>query len=281
MTTSLQKTCYEIRCGAAWVTLNSPEDRNALSEEMIEALIAHLRAAQADVAVRCIILTGAGPAFCAGANLKSSQPGPGGLQSPGRLQGPDGGTGPGQRTTRSPMIELLDCMWNGRKPIIAAINGAAFGGGLGLVAAADIAIAAESARFSFSEVHLGVIPAIISVVCIPKLGSHQAMRLFLTGERFAAQEAVTYGLVHKTVPDGKLAEAVAAEISAIRRGGPLAVAAAKRLVRQVPRQSMEDAFVWTQKLSAEFFAGAEAAEGIAAFREKRSPAWLAESGLTP
>jgi methylglutaconyl-CoA hydratase len=256
MSWNLQKTQYETRDGAAWITLNSPGDRNALSEELVEELIAHLGAAEADAAVRCIILTGEGPAFCAGANLKSSSPARGG------------------RTARSPIVELLDRMWNGPKPIIAAVNGAAFGGGLGLVAAADIVIAAESAKFSFSEVHLGVIPAIISVVCIPKLGPHRAMRLFLTGERFGASEAVGYGLVHKAVPDGELGAAVAVEIAAIRRGGPLAVAAAKRLVRQVSRDSMEDAFGWTQKLSAELFASAEAAEGIAAFREKRSPAWL-------
>lgn len=256
MSRNLQKTRYEIRDGAARITLNSPDDRNALSEELVEELIAHLGAAEVDAGVRCIVLTGEGSAFCAGANLKSQSPAPGG------------------RTARSPLGELLDRMWNGPKPIIAAVNGAAFGGGIGLVAAADIAIAAASAKFSFSEVHLGVIPAIISVVCIPKLGSHQAMRLFLTGERFSAAESVGYGLVHAAVPDGELGAAVDAEIAAIRRGGPLAVAAAKRLVRQAPRNSMEDAFGWAQELSADLFASAEAVEGIAAFREKRSPAWL-------
>ena len=108
-----------------------------------------------------------------------------------------------------PFVDLLKAILDSPKPVIAAVNGAAFGGGLGLLAAADIVVATEDAQFSFSEVRLGVIPAVISVVCVPKLGAHQAMRLFLTGERFSGSDAVTLGLAHQAVPAGELEQAVA------------------------------------------------------------------------
>ena len=166
--TEATHTRYEIRDRAAWITLDSPENRNALSAPLVTELGAHLRAALDDPAVRSIVLTGNGPAFCAGADLKNR----GDAVAPGSKKA-------------NPFVEILRLMWDGPKPVIAAVNGHAFGGGIGLVAAADIAIAADSARFSFSEVRLGLIPAMISVVVLPKLGAHQTMRLFLTGERFS------------------------------------------------------------------------------------------------
>ena len=137
-----------------------------------------------------IVLTGNGPAFCAGADLK----GGGGAVAPA-----------GQR---NPFVDILELIWDGPKPVIAAVNGHAFGGGLGLVAAADIAVSADSAKFAFSEVRVGVIPAMISVVVLPKLGIHHGMRLFLTGETFDAQRALGYGLLHRVVPAGELTAAV-------------------------------------------------------------------------
>ena len=252
-----ENTRYEIDDGAAWITLNCPQNRNALTAGLVEELLQHLSNALADINVRCIVLTGTGPAFCAGADLKSG-----------------GGRFSDQNAGRSPFVDILDTMWNSPKPVIAAINGAAFGGGLGLVAAADIGIAAQEAKFSFSEVRIGVIPAVISVVCLPKLGNHHGMRLFLTGERFDGAKAVEYGLVHKAVPGENLKAAVEEEIDAIRRGGPNAVAEAKQLVRKVPGMAMDDAFAWTEKKSAEMFRSDEASEGMAAFGQKRSPAWI-------
>ncbi len=251
-----EKALYEKRGGAAWITLNSPENRNALSAELLRDLGQHLETAIDDSTIRCVVLTGNGPSFCAGADLKAGR----------GIVGTSG---------RSPFVTILDRIVNGPKPVIAAINGPAYAGGLGLVAASDIAIAADSATFSFSEVRIGVIPAVISVVCLPKLGPHHGMRLFLTGERFDAAQAVAYGLLHRAVPAAELRAAVESEVEAICRGGPQAVAETKKLVRTVLAQPMAEAFAWTEKKSAEMFASAEAAEGMAAFREKRKPKWVA------
>jgi methylglutaconyl-CoA hydratase len=254
--TSQQATKYAVEERAAWITLDSPQNRNALSVMLVGELEGHLRTALADPEVRTIVLTGNGPAFCAGADLKSR----GDAVAPGS-----------ERT--NPFVEILKLMWEGSKPVIAAVNGHAFGGGIGLVAAADIAIAAEGARFSFSEVRLGLIPAIISVVVLQKLGVHDAMRLFLTGERFEADRAEAYGLVHRVVAADALAEAVREEAKAIALGGPNAVAEAKRLIRTVSRVSMDEGFAYAEAKIAELFASAEAAEGMASFVQKRRPAW--------
>jgi methylglutaconyl-CoA hydratase len=147
-----------------------------------------------------------------------------------------------------------------------------------LVAAADIAIAVRGAKFAFSEVRIGVIPAIISVVVLPKLGEHHAMRLFVTGERFSAAEALGYGLVHRVVEDHDLESAVQTEIDAIAKGAPNAVAAAKRLVREIPRLAPDDAYAVAAEKIAKLFTSAEAAEGLAAFAQKRPPSWIEADG---
>ena len=253
MTTTV--THYELRHSAAWITLDSPENRNALSGPLVSELGAHLRTAIADPAVRAIVLTGKGPAFCAGADLKNR------------------GDAVTADTGKNPFVEILRLMWDGPKPVIVAANGHAFGGGVGLVAAADIAIAVEGATLSFSEVRVGVIPAMISVVVLPKLGVHQAMRLFLTGARFSAAEAQGYGLVHRVVPPADLATAVQEEVDAIALGGPNAVAEAKKLIRTVARVSMDEGFTYAEAKIAELFASPEAAEGMMAFATKRKPSW--------
>jgi len=254
--TSQEATKYAIEDRTAWITLDSPQNRNALSVTLVTELGGHLRAALADPEVRAIALTGNGPAFCAGADLKSR----------------GDAVAPGSGAT-NPFVEILQLMWEGSKPVIAAVNGHAFGGGIGLVAAADIAIAAEGAKFSFSEVRLGLIPAIISVVVLPKLGVHNAMRLFLTGARFEAPQAEAYGLVHRVVAPDALAGAVKEEAQAIALGGPKAVAEAKRLIRTVSKIPMDEAFAYAEKKIAELFASPEAAEGMASFVRKRKPEW--------
>jgi methylglutaconyl-CoA hydratase len=248
-------TKYERRGQTAWITLDSPENRNALSASLVAELGAHLSAAIDDPSVRAVVLTGSGPAFCAGADLRSR----------GDAVAPGGGA-------RNPFVDVLMRMWEAPKPVIVAVNGHAFGGGIGLVCAADIAIAADSAAFAFSEVRVGVIPAMISVVVLPKLGVHRTMRLFLTGARFTAAQALEYGLLHRVVPPAELA-AAEAEVDAIRLGGPIAVAEAKRLVRTVSRLPMDQAFTYAEKKIAELFASEEAVEGMAAFLGKRKPKW--------
>ncbi|MGE0621163.1 MAG: enoyl-CoA hydratase/isomerase family protein [Pseudomonadales bacterium] len=255
---STEQTLYEVRRGAAWIRLNRPEKRNALSAMLITETYDHLAAANADDAVRCVVITGNGPGFCSGADLKDDR----GL--------------PRGRDAAIEYPELLAAIQDSPKPVIAAVNGPAFAGGLGLVAAADIAIAVDSAQFSFSEVRIGVIPAIISVVCLPKLGRHHGMKLFLTGERFDGHRAVEMGLVHRAVPAGELESAVQAEVDMIRLGGPNAVLECKKLVRQVMSLPRDQAFALTAPWSARLFASAEAGEGMAAFREKRPAAWVRE-----
>ena len=254
-------TKYERRGRAAWITLDSPATRNALSAALVAELTAHLQTAHADDGVRVIVLTGAGPAFCAGADLKKS----GDMGEPGQRGG-------------NPFVDVMTLMRDGPKPVICAVNGAAFGGGLGLVATGDISIGVEGAKFSFSEVRIGLIPAMISVVVLPKLGEHLTMRLFLTGERFTAERALEYGLLHRVVPADELEAAVQREVDAICKGGPIAIREAKRLVRRVARLPEDEAFAWAEKKIAELFASEEAAEGMAAFAQKRPPRWAAPEG---
>jgi len=250
-------TRYELRDGAAWITLASPSNRNAMTDALIGSLLDDLRRAESDANARAIVLTGDGPAFCAGADLKNR--GSGVLSETGG---------------EAPLVQILKILWQGAKPTIAAVNGHAFGGGVGLVAACDVAICADGARFSFSEVRIGAIPAMISVVCIPKIGANQAMRLFLTGARFDAVEAERLGLVHAVVPSEALEAAVRHELGEIAKGGPVALAEAKRLVRVVSTAPLDEGFDYAQRKIAELFASDEAAEGMAAFAEKRSPTWV-------
>ncbi|MBI4514951.1 MAG: enoyl-CoA hydratase/isomerase family protein [Deltaproteobacteria bacterium] len=248
-----EATIYEIRRDAAWITLNQPDKRNALSEAVVAGLLAGLRSAIADERVRVIVITGAGPAFCAGADLKSG----------------------GVRATdeENPFVTVMKTIWESPKPVIGRINGPAFGGGVGLAAACDLTVAADSAVFSFSEVRVGVIPAMISVLVIPKLGIQNTMWLFLTGERFSAQRAADLGLIHRTVPAADLDKAVAEVIAMVRLGGPNAIGEAKQLVRRIPGLSLDEGFRYTSKKIGQLFASAEAAEGMQAFVEKRKPKW--------
>jgi methylglutaconyl-CoA hydratase len=256
--TGQEATLYEITDGAAWITLNRPENRNALSAILVNELYAHLLAANENPEVRSIVITGTGPAFCAGADLKSP---------PGQLVD-------GAQAVTYP--EVLNTILESPKPVIAAVNGAAFAGGLGLVGAADIVVTVSDVQFSFSEVRIGVIPAVISVVCIPKLGTHHAMKLFLTGERFTGEQAVGMGFAHRAVAAEELLSAVQEEIAAINLGGPIAVQECKKLVRRVSELNIKDGFNETADWSKRLFQSEEGAEGMAAFREKRKPSWVPE-----
>ncbi|MGB1188950.1 MAG: enoyl-CoA hydratase-related protein [Pseudomonadales bacterium] len=254
-----QATLYKIENGAAWITLNRPSNRNALSAALVNQLYAHLKAANDDDRVRSIVITGKGPAFCAGADLKS----------------PPGAAISGEKSV--PYAEVLAEIQDSPKPVIAAVNGAAFAGGLGLVGAADIVVIVEDVICSFSEVRIGVIPAVISVVCLPKLGTHHAMKLFITGERFNGIQATSFGLAHRAVPADQLIAAVNEEVAMINLGGPIAVKECKRLVREMAGRPREEAFAETAKWSVEMFQSEEGAEGMASFREKRKPSWVSQS----
>jgi methylglutaconyl-CoA hydratase len=253
-----EATLYDVEGGAAWITLNRPENRNALSQILVTELDGHIAAANDDLNVRCMVITGAGSAFCAGADLKNQD----------RQGEPTGPTFP----------QVLKRILDSPKPVIAAVNGAAFAGGLGLVGASDIVVAVEDAQFSFSEVRIGVIPAIIAVVCVPKLGTHHAMKLFLTGQRFTGVRATEFGLVHRAVAKERLRAAVQEEIDMICLGAPSAVSECKKLVRRAAQQlPVDDALREMEQWSRRMFTSADGQEGMAAFREKRPPSWVRKS----
>lgn len=253
----------EVAGGVATVTLDSPHNRNALSAKLVSDLARHLDSALADPRAHVVVLTGAGPAFCSGADLKEQR------------EANESGGGQPRTTglTQSGLPYILTTIWESAKPVICRVNGPARAGGLGLVGACDLAIAPESVTFAISEVRIGVIPAIISVVLLPKLGAGKALELFLTGEPFSAREAVEFGILTAVAPEGELDAVVGGYVTALRKGGPAALAGAKRLVRDVPGMPMAQAFAEMGARSAAFFASEEAREGLRAFAEKRQPAW--------
>ena len=247
----------DVSGGVATITLDSPSNRNALSRALAAGLEHSLAEAVADDRARLVVLTGAGPVFCSGADLKEGR----GVNEPGPGGGPGG------------LVAILKQIWNSPKPVIARVNGPTRAGGIGLVAACDIAVSVDSATFAFSEVRLGLIPAIISVVILPKMGINKTMELFLTGDTFSAAEAVQFGLLNAAVPADHLDEGVGRFTDGVLKGAPGALAGCKRLVREVPGMDMDAAFEATAAWSAEFFTSEEAREGMTAFVEKRPPRW--------
>lgn len=258
---STDPVLYRVRDGVARLLLNRPKRRNALSARMVNALHRHLLAARENDEVRVIVIAGNGPGFCAGADLKDP---PGAPQAEGA-------------EPNVPFADVLEAIWNGPKPVIVQVHGAAYAGGLGLIGAADLVIVSDDAEFSFSEVRIGVIPAIISVVCLRKLGRHHGMRLLLTGARFDGEEAVRVGLAHRCVPGEHLDFEVAKEVEALKLGGPNALAECKKLVREIPSLTIEEGFERASEWSARMFRTEEAREGMTAFREKRKPNWVQSS----
>jgi methylglutaconyl-CoA hydratase len=245
--------------GVMTATLADVENRNALGAALVQGLRDALAAANADPAIRALVLTNEGNTFCAGANLKEASQASGGARAGSRAPGG--------------LVELLQEIQASPTPVVGRIAGHVMGGGNGLAAALDISIAAEDVLFGFTEVRLGLAPAIISVVCLPKMRRAEAMEAFLRGHRFPATRAAELGLINRAVPAERLDAAVAEVLDDLRKGGPLALGSCKRLVREVPTMSQKEAFPWTAALSADLFASPEAAEGMAAFLGRRPPAW--------
>lgn len=239
------------------ITLDSPYNANALSTGLLAQLRAALDDAMTDPGVRLVVLTGEGRVFCAGADLKEALTSPGGATSL--------------------MAGVVQTLWDSPKPVICRVNGAARAGGIGLVAASDVAIAAERATFAFSEVRIGVVPAVISVPCLRRLTSRAAAEYFLTGETFDASRAVQIGLLTKAVPADELDGEVARYAGMLLRGAPGAMAGTKQVLRDVPAQTVPAGLASMAQLSGAFFGGAEAREGMAAFAAKRDPAWVPAS----
>jgi methylglutaconyl-CoA hydratase len=242
----------------ATITLDSPGSRNALSGAMLTGLRAALASALADPGCRVIVLTGADPAFCAGADLKESRA--------GRAAAPE------------LFPEILRLIWDSGKPVVCRVNGSARAGGIGLIAACDVAVASQSATFAFSEVRIGAAPAIIAVPCLRRMSPRAAAEYFLTGEAFDAQRAVEIGLLTAAVPKIQLDEEIARYVDLLLCGAPGALAATKEILRDAASMPVEAGLARMAELSAARFASDEAREGMAAFAEKRGPAWAARPG---
>jgi methylglutaconyl-CoA hydratase len=221
------------------------------------------RSLAADPRVRVVVLTGAGLSFCAGADL-------------GWLQRAINYTVEENLADASRLVEMLDAVDQCPKPVIARVNGAALAGGTGLVAAADIAIAAETARFGFTEARLGLVPATISPYVVRKIGESHARALFLTAERFEARRAAAIGLVHQVVPPEELDAAVERTLRNLLAAGPLALGENKALLRGIRSRAADDLGRYTAETIARLRTSDEGQEGLRAFLEKRAPRWTAE-----
>ena len=242
----------EVSRGVATLTLDSPANRNALSRALRAQLREAFTAALDDDTVRVVVLDHTGRVFCSGMDLAEAAGG--GAQDQGVREFPD----------------LLDALWNSPKPVVAVVRGPARAGGVGLLAACDVVVAAESATFAFSEVRLGLVPAVISAVVLPRMVPHIAHRLMLTGQAFDAESAAAGGLVDLVVPDADVDGEVRAQLVHLTAGAPMALAETKRLLRAGTSLEFEDLL----ELSARYFASDEGQEGIASFREKRSARWV-------
>ncbi len=252
----------KVEAGILTATLADVENRNALGAELLDGLRGAIRRANQDVTIRAVVVTNEGSTFCAGANLKQrSAATEKGQASPG------GGGG---------FPELLHEIQTSPTPIIGRIDGHVVGGGNGLASALDISIAREDVKFGFTEVRLGVIPAIISVVCLPKMRRGEAMEAFLRGHRFSGARAAELGLINRAVPGEQLDAAVEEVLADLRKGGPNALGLAKHLVYEVPRLEPAKAIEWTTALSSELFSGEEAKEGMKAFLERRPASWASD-----
>jgi methylglutaconyl-CoA hydratase len=247
--------------GVVQLTLNRPAQRNALDAALIEALVAAVARQAAADETRVVLLAAAGSSFCAGADLNA-------MIALGK-----GPREPNLADARQ-LAGLLRAIRESPKPMIACVQGPAFGGGVGLVAACDIAIASTEARFRLPEVQLGLVPAVISPYVIEAIGVRNARRFFLGAEPVSAERARELGLVHEvTSPAGLAAGAVALAVE-VSHGGPSALAAAKRLIAEVGHRAPDAAIeARTAEILAELRAGGEAQEGLAAALERRPPGW--------
>jgi enoyl-CoA hydratase len=248
---------YSVDRAVATLVLDSPENRNALSAQLVGEVSAHLHSAASDADVRAVVLGHTGTTFCAGADLKESA-----------AEG-----GPAAGTTR--MLDLLRAIVALPKPVIARVDGNVRAGGLGVVGACDIAVAGPSSTFAFTEVRLGLAPAIISVTTLGRMTQRLAARYYLTGETFDAAAAQACGLITCTVADtGVEIEAIA---NSLRLCSPQGLAETKPLTTRSTLAAFDERAEQLKEQSARLFGSDEAREGMLAFLERRPPAWARQS----
>ncbi|HXJ35770.1 MAG TPA: enoyl-CoA hydratase-related protein [Candidatus Eisenbacteria bacterium] len=251
----------ELERGVLTLMLNRPEVGNALAPELIDGMEEALAFAAGESAVRVVVVTGAGKHFSAGADLN--------YMKAMRGAGHEANVADAKRTQR-----LFTGLAELPKPVVARVHGAARGGGVGLLAAADVVVASNAATFAFTEVRLGIIPAMIGPFVIARVGSSRARRLFLTAETFDAEQAEAWGLVDHAVPAEDLDAAVARVCADLVAGGPGALAEAKKLVRAIDATPADRIADLTAEWIAGLRAGDEGQEGMAAFLEKRRARWV-------
>jgi methylglutaconyl-CoA hydratase len=240
--------------GVTTITLDSPANRNALSTALMRELLAALADAGTDEQTRVVVLDHTGPVFCSGADLTETAAATSAGQMPANTLG-----------------DILTAVALCPKPVIAVVRGPARAGGVGLIAAADLAVCADTATFAFSEVRIGVVPALISATVLPKLDPRSAAELYLTGDVFDGNRARQAGLVTAAVPVDEIDATVARWTASLVRGAPRALATTKELLRRNPTLADVSELA---VLSLEFFTSAEGREGVQAFREKRDAFWI-------
>ena len=246
--------------GVATLSLARPDKHNAMSSAMIADLAGAAEMLAGDEAVRVVVLTGEGESFCAGGDL-------------GWMREQAQATRDERMVEARKLARALRALNELPKPLIGRINGQSYGGGMGLISVCDVAIAADHAKFGFTEVRLGLIPATISPYCVARMGEGPARRVFFSGRIFGADEARDLGLVASIVPAGDLDAAVEAEIKPYLAASPQAIAAAKALARRLGPVIDDDLMEDTVGRLADCWETTDMAEGVAAFFEKRKPAW--------
>lgn len=260
---ALETITYEKTDRIAHVTFNRPEIHNAFNGTVITEMSEVFDQIAGDDDLRLVLLTGKGKSFCAGADLNWMR----GVIKQSFQENLD---------ESNALAELFWKIYTCRLPVIGRINGAAIGGGTGFVAVCDIAIAARSAKFSFSEVKIGVVPACIGPYVVKKMGEGKARELFITGERMNGDRAYEVGLVNQSVDDDQLDAAVDKLVKSVLSSGPKAVAMAKRLVSAVPNMASEEFKPFTAEMIAKLRVSDEGQEGMDAFLNKRKPNWVTE-----
>ncbi len=244
----------------ARVTLSRPDVRNAFNDEMLEDLREVFASLRTDSQVRVVVLTGEGACFCAGADLNW-------------MKRVVNYTLEQNYEDSLNLARMLREVYTHPQPVIGRINGPAIGGGTGVVAVCDIAIASQDAYFAFSETKLGLTPAAISPYLLKRMGEKNLREYFLTGERFSAERAVELGLVNSAVPAEQLDAEVEQKVALILSGGPEALAVSKELIREVAERSLVDNGPYTAEVIAKLRMSAEGQDGMNAFLERRKPRW--------
>lgn len=250
----------DVQDSVTYLTLNRPDVHNAMSNQMVAEIIDYLASIRQNRAIRAVVIGAAGKTFCAGGDIKDLQASAG-LPMDEKID------------IMSKFDEMLHAVTNAPQVIIARVQGAAMGGGFGLVCASDIAVAGERAKFGLPEVRMGLAPALISPYVIDRMGLPNARRLMLTGGRLDAGQAHAQGIVHEVCSDDELDTKIAATVADVLQGSPNALAATKALIAEVTSKPPAETLTYRAQLINQLRESAEGQEGMLAFLQKSKPSW--------